>query len=171
MPSALAMIAFGYGVSRLGDLTNAAWLHGLKIVAVAVAVVANAVWGMARSLCPDRQRATIAIGAAVVALALPPSLGQVAAIATGGVIGWWFLRDGAPPAPNAALAIPLPRSLSIACLVLFFVLMAGLPLLTAVMPSHALAEFPRRRAGVRRGPCRAAAAAGRSGAARLDVER
>lgn len=138
MPSALAMIAFGYGVSRLGDLTNAAWLHGLKIVAVAV--VANAVWGMARSLCPDRQRATIAVGAAVVAMALPPSLGQVAAIAGGGLIGWWFL-DGAASTPNTALAIRLPRSLSIVCLLLFFVLMAGLPLLTAVMPSHALAEF------------------------------
>jgi chromate transporter len=139
MPSALAMIAFGYGVSRLGDLTNAAWLHGLKIVAVAV--VANAVWGMARSLCPDRERATIAVSAAAVAMALPPSLGQVAAIAGGGLIGWWFLGDGAASTPNTALAIRLPRSLSIVCLLLFFVLMAGLPLLTAVMPSHALAEF------------------------------
>ena len=58
MPSALALIAFGYGVRVLGDLGNAAWLHGLKIVAVAV--VAQAVWGMARNLCPDRERATIA---------------------------------------------------------------------------------------------------------------
>ncbi len=144
MPSALAMIAFGYGVSRLGDIEGAAWLHGLKIVAVAV--VANAVWGMARSLCPDRAPshqiwATIAVGAAVVALALPPSLGQVAAIAAGGLIGWWFLGDGAASAPNTALAIRSPRSLSIVCLLLFFVLMAGLPLLTAMMPSHALAEF------------------------------
>jgi chromate transporter len=129
MPSALAMITFGYGVSRLGDLTNAAWLHGLKIVAVAV--VANAVWGMARSLCPDRERATIAVSVAAVAMALPPSLGQVAAIAGGGLIGWWFLGDGAASTPNTALAIRLPRSLSIVCLLLFFVLMVGLPLLGA----------------------------------------
>src|SRR5215471_2344356 len=57
-PSALAMILFGYGVTQVGDLSLAAWLHGLKIVAVAV--VAQAVWGMARNLCPDRERATIA---------------------------------------------------------------------------------------------------------------
>ena len=53
-PSALAMILFGYGVGQLGDIADVPWLHGLKIVAVAV--VANAVWGMARNLCPDRQR-------------------------------------------------------------------------------------------------------------------
>lgn len=51
MPSALALIAFGYGIGAVGDLNHAAWLHGLKIVAVAV--VAQAVWGMARNLCPD----------------------------------------------------------------------------------------------------------------------
>jgi chromate transporter len=61
MPSALALIAFAYGVGRLGDLSHVAWLHGLKIVAVAV--VAQAVWGMARNLCPDRERATIAVAA------------------------------------------------------------------------------------------------------------
>ena len=49
-PSALAMILFGYGVAAFGDLSHAAWLHGVKIVAVAV--VAQAVRGMARNLCP-----------------------------------------------------------------------------------------------------------------------
>ena len=81
MPSALAMILFGYGVSRFGDLSGAAWLHGLKIVAVAV--VAQAVWGMARSLAPDRERATIAVGAAILALAVPTAIGQVGAIVAG----------------------------------------------------------------------------------------
>jgi chromate transporter len=133
------MIAFGYGVSRLGDIRDAAWLHGLKIVAVAV--VANAVWGMARSLCPDRERATIAVGAAILALALPPSLGQVAAIAAGGLIGWRFLPGGAAAAPHAALAVHLPKSWSLVCAALFVALMAGLPLLTRAVPSHALAEF------------------------------
>src|SRR5690348_5002232 len=68
-PSAMAMILFAYGVTAFGDLSQAAWLHGLKIVAVAV--VAQAVWGMARNLCPDRERATIAVGAAILALAFP----------------------------------------------------------------------------------------------------
>ena len=61
MPSALALVAFAYGVGGLGDISHVAWLHGLKIVAVAV--VAQAVWGMARSLCPDRERATLAVAA------------------------------------------------------------------------------------------------------------
>src|SRR5207249_4454604 len=93
LPSALAMILFGYGVTRFGDLSGAAWLHGLKIVAVAV--VAQAVWGMAKSLCPDKERATIAVGAAIAALAVPTALGQVGAIAAGGLIGWGLLADRA----------------------------------------------------------------------------
>ena len=94
------MILFGYGVTAFGDLAHAAWLHGLKIVAVAV--VANAVWGMARNLCPDRQRATIAVGAAILALAVPSSAGQIGAIAAGGLIGWALLRDDRPPRGPAA---------------------------------------------------------------------
>ena len=53
-PSVLAMILFGYGVGALGDIAHVPWLHGLKVVAVAV--VAQAVWGMARNLCSDRPR-------------------------------------------------------------------------------------------------------------------
>jgi len=86
MPSAVAMIAFGYGVAELGDISRVPWLHGLKIVAVAV--VAQAVWGMARSLCPDRARATLAVGAAMRALAVPSAAGQIGAIIAGGLIGW-----------------------------------------------------------------------------------
>ena len=61
MPSALALVAFAYRVGSLGNISHIAWLHGLEIVAVAV--VAQAVWGMARSLCPDRERATLAVAA------------------------------------------------------------------------------------------------------------
>src|SRR5204862_905196 len=85
-----AMIAFGYGVAELGDISHVPWLHGLKIVAVAV--VAQAVWGMARSLCPDRERATLAVGAAVLALAVPSAAGQIGAILVGGLIGWQLFR-------------------------------------------------------------------------------
>src|SRR5439155_20815109 len=93
MPSAIALIFFGYGVTRFGDVSGAAWLHGLKIVAVAV--VAQAVWGMARSLCPDKERASIAVGAAILALGVPSALGQVGAILAGGLIGWGLLADRA----------------------------------------------------------------------------
>ncbi len=74
LPSALALTAFGAAITRVGHLGNLPWLHGLKIVAVAV--VAQAVWGMARTLCPDRERMTLAIAAAIAALALPSAAGQ-----------------------------------------------------------------------------------------------
>src|SRR6516225_5282813 len=116
-PSALAMILFGYGVAGLGDLSHAAWLHGLKIVAVAV--VAQAVWGMARNLCPDRERATIAVGAAILALAVPAAAGQICAILGGGAIGWVLLRNNAAVQSGQPLAIRLPRSWSIGAALAF----------------------------------------------------
>src|SRR5271167_2679 len=137
-PSALAMILFGYGVTAFGDLSHAAWLHGLKIVAVAV--VAQAVWGMARNLCPDRERASIAVGATIVALAVPSAAGQIGAIVAGGLIGWGVLRSGAPAA-GAPLAVQLPRACSVAAALVFLVLLFGLPVLSAAVPSHAIALF------------------------------
>ena len=138
MPSALAMIAFGYGVGFAGDLSHAAWLHGLKIVAVAV--VANALWGMARNLCPDAMRATIAVAAAVTVIASPTAAGQIGVIIGGGLIGWWILK-GADVGSGAALAVGIPRSWSIPAAILFFALLFGLPLLHASVPNQALAEF------------------------------
>jgi chromate transporter len=64
LPSALVMTLFGYGIAAIGDVAHAGWLRGLKLVAVAV--VAQAIWGMARSLAPDRERATIAVAACLV---------------------------------------------------------------------------------------------------------
>jgi chromate transporter len=135
-PSALAMILFGYGVGRLGDIADLPWLHGLKIVAVAV--VANAVWGMARNLCPDRQRATIAAGAALLALGVPSSAGQIGAIAAGGLIGW-RLFPAAGIAAAAPLAVRIGRPLAAAALVLFFALLFGLPAAVAASGSHVVA--------------------------------
>ena len=137
LPSALALIAFGYGVAAIGDLAGAGWLHGLKIVAVAV--VAQAVWGMAKNLCPDRERLAIAAAATVFALMVPTTFGQVGAIVVGGLIGWFFL-------PGEAIALtPLPvrisRLWSIGSIVLFFALLIGLPLAVSATGSHGLAMF------------------------------
>jgi chromate transporter len=135
-PSVLAMILFGYGVGRLGDIAHVPWLHGLKIVAVAV--VAQAVWGMARNLCPDRERATVAVGAALLALGVPSAAGQIGAIVAGGLLGWWLLP--AMAANEAApLAVRIARPLAIAALVLFFVLLFGLPVLAAASGNHVVA--------------------------------
>jgi chromate transporter len=138
-PSAVAMILFGYGVTELGDLSHAAWLHGLKIVAVAV--VAQAVWAMARNLCPDRERATISVGATILALAVPSAAGQICAILGGGAIGWALLRNNGAIRPGPPLAIHLPRSWSIAAALVFLVLLFGLPVLSAALPAHAVALF------------------------------
>jgi chromate transporter len=136
-PSALALIAFGYGVSALGDLAGANWLHGLKIVAVAV--VAQAVWSMARNLCPDRERLAIAGAATVLTVAVPSTAGQVGAIALGGLVGWRLL-----PGENIAL-VPLPlrmgKAWSIASIVLFFALLFALPVAASLTGSHLVALF------------------------------
>jgi chromate transporter len=128
LPSALAMLAFAYGVTALGDVGDAAWLKGLKLVAVAV--VAQAVWGMAQSLAPDRPRATLAVAAALIALAIPSSLGQIAAIEFGAIVGLTGLPR--PPigkaAEHAPLSVRLHRGLAATAIVLFFALLLLLPL-------------------------------------------
>lgn len=135
MPSAIALIAFGYGVAAVGDLSGAAWLHGLKIVAVAV--VAQAVWSMARNLCPDRERLAIAAAATVLTLMVPSTIGQIGAIVLGGLIGWRFLPGEVVP------LVPLPlrinRLWSVASIVLFFGLLIALPVAAAWTGSHVLA--------------------------------
>jgi chromate transporter len=137
-PSAVALILFGYGVGTLGDISHVPWLHGLKIVAVAV--VAQAVWGMARNLCPDRERATVAIGATLMALAMPSATGQIGAIVAGGLIGWRFFA-GAAITEAQPLAVRIGRPLAISALALFFALLFSLPLIAASTGDDALALF------------------------------
>jgi chromate transporter len=78
LPSAIALVLFAYGASVLKGEIGSGLLHGLKLVAVAI--VAQAVWGMARTLCPDRQRASIAVVAALVILLSSSSVAQIGAI-------------------------------------------------------------------------------------------
>lgn len=137
LPSALALIGFAYVVDRF-DVTNAGWLHGLKIVAVAV--VAQAVWGMARQLTPDRPRATIAILAAIATLAWPAALGQVVITVVAALIGWRILPRAEVPAARAA-RVPVHRNLAIACWVVFFGLLLALPLLRQIITAYPLALF------------------------------
>ncbi len=129
LPSALAMVLFAYGADALGDSVGAGWLHGLKVVAVAV--VALAVWGMARSLCPDRPRITLAVLAAIAMLFWHSAIAQVGVIALGGLLGWMLLRGG-ESASALARRFPVGRGLAVACLVLFAALLVGLPLLRQV---------------------------------------
>jgi chromate transporter len=116
-------------------------LHGLMIVAVAV--VAQAVWGMARTHCPDRSRATIAILAAIVTLLLPAGLVQVAIIAVAGLIGWLWLKNGDATliSSSSVLRTLVPRMLAIASLALFALLLVLFLLPNLFYQVHALALF------------------------------
>ena len=123
-------------MAALGDAVPAGALQGLKIVAVAV--VANAVWGMARTLTPDAPRVTLAVAAAAAVLAVPVPLAQVGVILAGGLIGLAAFRQEAP-AGESALAIRVGRGAATACLAGFFGLLAGLPILASLAPSQTLA--------------------------------
>ncbi|MCA9860662.1 MAG: chromate transporter, partial [Thermomicrobiales bacterium] len=90
LPSAIALLMFAMAVDRF-DLASAGWVHGLKVVAVAI--VAQAVWGMGRQFCTGRLRATMAILAALAVLAIPTTFAQASVIVVAGIAGWWFFRN------------------------------------------------------------------------------
>ena len=135
-PSAILLIALGYGVVAFDDVIPPGLLRGLG--AVVVAVVAQAVWGMARTLCPDPPRFTIAVLAAAAVLAIGGATAQVAVIAAGGLVGFVLLRDETHSAPEPAQAVPVSR-VAVASLALFFALLVLLPVLASTWPSQALA--------------------------------
>jgi chromate transporter len=135
LPSAIALVAFAYGVDALGGAGGTGWLHGLKVAAVAV--VAQAVLGMMRSLTPDRERATIAALTAIVVLALPSAWTLVGMIALGGLVGTWLLRADVP-SNHVSLPLPMSRRTGAVMLVVFFVLLAGLPVLASVTSSQSV---------------------------------
>lgn len=136
LPSALLLFLFASGASLLSAPWATGMLHGLKLVAVAI--VAQAVWGMARALCPDRQRAAIALlGAAAAAVGFT-SLNQILAIVLGGVAGLLFCRsDEAQPA--GSLSVPVSRAAGMASLALFAILLAGLQMGSQLWPRSPLA--------------------------------
>lgn len=135
MPSAIALLAFGYGVVAFHDAIPPGVLHGLKVVAVAV--VAQAVWGMARNLTPDAPRVTLAVLAAAAVLIAPTPLMQVGVILAGGLAGVAFLRTDID-SRHVSLGIAVGHGVALTSLILFFVLLIGLPLLAAAYPSQAL---------------------------------
>ena len=135
LPSAVALTFFAYGVDAVGAVGNG-WLHGLKVVAVAV--IAQAVLGMMRTLAPDRERATLAVAAAAIVLAAPTVWGQIGAIALGAVVGLARLRDGDRPTDSAALPLAVTRWTGAALLFVFFVLLGALPFLAATTANQSL---------------------------------
>ena len=138
LPSAIALMAFALGAGAIGGPAGLGALHGLKVVAVAV--VAQAVWGMARALCPDRERASIAVLATLVVFFAASSAGQIGAIVLGGALGLWLCRE-ATASPAGALPVTVSRAVGGACLAVFFLLLAGLPVAVGLGAGHAVAVF------------------------------
>ncbi len=140
LPSALLMIGFAYGVARASDLNGAGWLHGLRLAAIAV--VAQAVWGMGKKLCTDRARVSLCLASAAVLLAVPGAIAQLGVIAFGGLVGWRLYRDtiavGAAP---DRLAGARGHVAAAAALVAFVALLLVLPALASATGSPQLAVF------------------------------
>ena len=131
LPSAILLVLFAFGAGNLHGVIGAGVLHGLKLVAVAI--VAQAVWGMARTLCPDRERASIAAVASLIILFSGTSIAQIGAIVFGALAGLWLCRNGQPSQPghveSGHVVVPVSRRVGIGALIVFFALLAGLPFL------------------------------------------
>jgi len=139
LPSAILMTAFAFGAGSLTGPLGNGLLHGLKLVAVAI--VAQAVWGMARTLCPDRARASIAALAAALILWLSgSSIIQIVAILLGGLSGLWLCRTGSSVS-TGTLGVPISRRVGIVSLLIFIGLLVGLPIVRAVTSYQGVALF------------------------------
>jgi len=126
LPSAVALVCFAYGAAALSGPVGSGLLHGLNLVAVAV--VAQAVAGMARTLCPDPPRASIAAAAAVVILFSTSSVAQIAVIVGGGLIGLWLCRDPVSGSSSpTVMAIPVSRRAAIGSFAAFGLLLIAPP--------------------------------------------
>jgi len=136
LPSAIALILFALGIGSYGDAMPAGVLHGLKVVAVAV--VAQAVWGMARNLCPDAPRISIMAAATCFVLLIPSAWGQVSVIILAAIVGLLLFKPQQGEAHDP-LPISVRRRVGLFWLALFFALLLGLPLLAAVFPNQTLA--------------------------------
>jgi len=135
LPSAIVLILFAFGATAFGGPMGLGLVHGLKVVAVAV--VAQAVWGMARTLAPDRGRASIALVAVLIVVFAGGSMGQIAAILIGGLAGLWVCRGGTAPQVGH-LQFRVPRSVGVGALMLFGLLLVVLPLVAGTTQGLAL---------------------------------
>ncbi len=139
LPSALLLTLFGLGLSAFGpDAIAASWLHGLKIAAVAV--VAQAIWGMSVKLCPDRERVSIAVGGAIAILVIPLAWFQLVVIGLGALFGLFYLRSD-QELPRSTINANLSRREGLVSITLFLGLLILLPLLVVEYPNQPLKLF------------------------------
>lgn len=137
LPSALILLVFALTAASVSGPIGTGALHGLKIVAVAI--VAQAVWGMARSLCPDRERATIAVVAVALLAFLPGAVGMIGAIVMGAIAGLMLGRGSASPV-GGHITMPVTKSQAGIAVTTFAVLLLGLPLLAGLSQGWAVLD-------------------------------
>ncbi len=140
LPSAVLLLAFSVGVSALGDLSQAGWALGLK--AAAVAVVAHAVLGMAKSLTPDARRATIAVAVMASVVLVPGSLTMLGALFMAGILGLLFCRPQHDPAESGdTFPVRIRPAVAGISLAVFGLLLGGLPILTMLTGNATVGLF------------------------------
>ena len=140
LPSAVLLLAFSVGVSALGDLSQAGWALGLK--AAAVAVVAHAVLGMAKSLTPDARRATIAVAVMASVVLVPGSLSMLGALFMAGILGLLFCRPQHDPAESGdTFPVRIRPAVAGISLAVFGLLLGGLPILTMLTGNATVGLF------------------------------
>jgi chromate transporter len=139
LPSVIVMVLFALLLTGFGvDVSTSGWIHGLKIVAVAI--VAQAVLSMGQKLAADKSRATIAVAAAAVTLLWPTALNQMLLIAVAAVIGRW-LYEAPEGMAGSSLAVPVSRRAAWVCIVVFAVLLLLLPIVSVPFASDWLTMF------------------------------
>lgn len=136
LPSALILLALAMTATRLEGPLALGVLHGLKIVAVAI--VAQAVWGMTKNLCPDKERATIAVVAVLLLAWAPGAIGMMAAILLGALAG--LVLSNGQVAVGDHLPVPVSRTAGLTAFALFAALLIGLPILAKQAQGWALAD-------------------------------
>ncbi len=138
LPSVIALVLFAFLLQGY-DVSDAGWIHGLKIVAVAI--VAHAVLGMGQKLTPDKSRATIAIITAACTLLWQTAISQVVLIVIAGIVGLFLYKGHQPLTDLPDIKVPVKRSIAVTCLIIFFGLLLVLPFLRQLSSSHGLAVF------------------------------
>lgn len=138
LPSALALTLFGLLLMHSVGTVDMPWLHGLKVAAVAV--VAQALWGMGRNLCPDKERASLAVVAAIFTVLLPGTANQIGVLAMTALVGMrWLTPTG--ELPHSPFPVGLSKRLGMVALGLFFAILLILPPLAAHSGSYLLSLF------------------------------
>ncbi|WP_328803548.1 chromate transporter [Paenibacillus silvestris] len=137
LPSVIALVLFALLLQGF-DIGSAGWIHGLKIVAVAIVV--QAILGMGQKLAPDRNRATIAVLVAAVSILWQTASSQVLLIGIAGIVGMLLYKNATVP-NTASLHVPISRSMAILCLSVFFKLLILLPVLRPIVQVEWLSLF------------------------------